>query len=190
VHSSPAISGSDAVIAGCDGVLRMIDIASGVERHALPVGSYVAASTAIHDGRAYFGTFDNQVLCVDLAEARQVWVYEHPKRQFPFYASAAVSGKLAVIAGRDKLVHALDTRTGEARWTFPLKTRIDASPVICGGRVYLGTRSGEMMALDLESGEAVWEYPTGSVINASAGIGEGKLVVGGEDGMVFCFGKK
>ena len=128
VHSSPAISGSDAVIAGCDGVLRMIDIASGVERHALPVGSYVAASTAIHDGRAYFGTFDNQVLCVDLAEARQVWVYEHPKRQFPFYASAAVSGKLAVIAGRDKLVHALDTRTGEARWTFPLKTRIDASP--------------------------------------------------------------
>ena len=44
----------------------------------------------IVDSVAYFGTFDNQVIALDLAKRAVRWRYEHPDRKFPFYSSAAV----------------------------------------------------------------------------------------------------
>ena len=48
-----------------------------------------------------------------------VWTYRHPQRNFPFYSSAAVSGGRVFVGGRDKLVHALDARTGQGGVVVP-----------------------------------------------------------------------
>ena len=41
------------------------------------------------DGRAYYGTYENEVLGVDLKAKKIVWRYKHPERNFPFYSSSA-----------------------------------------------------------------------------------------------------
>ena len=61
-----------------------------------------------------------QVLGVDLSAGEVLWRYEHPKRKFPYLSSAASDGKLVVVGGRDKMVHSLDTATGEVQWTRDL----------------------------------------------------------------------
>ena len=190
VHGTPAIVNDAVVISGCDGYLRIINIADGVEQQKIALGDYVAASPAILNNRAYAGTFGNQVLCAGLESSEILWQYEHPERHFPFYASAAVTPDIVVIGGRDKMVHGLQSQTGEPLWTYPAKSRVDSSPVIVGERVFFGTVGGELVALNLNSGEKVWEFVIGAAIIASPSVVDGKLVIGADDGRVYCFGER
>ena len=198
VNASPAVfrdeSFGDLVLSsGCDGYLRSLKLSDGTEVHKIALGGYVAASAAVGGSRAFVGTFENKVLAVDLGQSEVVWRYEHPSRKFPFYASAALAGDLVIAAGRDKMVHGLDGATGEARWTFPTRGRIDASPVVLpdpklGSRVFVGGESGVLYALKVASGEEVWRFETGSSLGASPAIGQNRLVISSMDGAVYCFG--
>ncbi|HET9362605.1 MAG TPA: PQQ-binding-like beta-propeller repeat protein, partial [Vicinamibacterales bacterium] len=135
VHATPAIHDGMAFIAGCDSVLRAIRVADGKEVYQIEAGAYTGASPLITNNRAYFGTFNNEVLAFDLGRRRRLWRYAPKDRQFPFYSSAALGSGRIVLGGRDKFVHALDIATGNPIWTFATRARVDSSPVIAGGRV-------------------------------------------------------
>jgi outer membrane protein assembly factor BamB len=100
-------------------------------------GAYTGASPALASGVAYYGTFENEVLAVDLKTPKVLWRYTHPQRPFPFYSSAAVAGGKVVVGGRDKLVHAIDAKSGKPLWTFPTQARVESSPAISGNTVFI-----------------------------------------------------
>ena len=66
VHATPSVVNGVAYIAGCDEILRGIRVRDGREIFRLSSGAYTGASPAILDGRAYYGTYENEVLAVDL----------------------------------------------------------------------------------------------------------------------------
>ncbi|HJU55173.1 MAG TPA: PQQ-binding-like beta-propeller repeat protein [Pyrinomonadaceae bacterium] len=188
VHATPAVVGGIAYIAGCDEVFRAIRVADGKELFQVASGAYTGASPAIASGSAYYGTFDNEVLAVNLRSRSVAWRYKHPERQFPFYSSAAVSGGRVVLGGRDKLVHCLSAATGKSLWTFSTRARVESSPAIAGGRVYVGSNDGRFYVLDLSSGALLWEFNAGAPLSASPGLGSGRVVIGSQDGRLYCFG--
>ncbi len=190
IHGMPALIGDKVAVAGCDGFLRLLDITDGSEQTQIPLGAYVGSSAAVHKGWAYVGTFGNQILGIDLAQGQVGWTYQHPVRQFPFYASAAVTDQYLVIGGRDKLVHALHPQSGEPLWSFAAQARVDSSPVIVGERVFFGTDGGVLMALDLATGQEQWRFATGAAIAASPAVAAGRLVIGATDGQLYVFGEK
>ena len=177
-----------AYVAGCDEILRAIRVADGRELFTMSSGSYTAASPAIVGSRAYYGTFENEVLAVDLDARKFVWRYRHAERNFPFYASAAVADGRVFVGGRDKMVHALDAATGKSIWTFTTRARVDSSPAVAGGIVWVGSNDGRLYALDAASGKSVWEFDAGGPLSASPAIAGGRLVIGSQDGTVFCLG--
>lgn len=187
VHATPSISGGLAFIAGCDEVFRAIRISDGRQMFSVTSGAYTGASPALLGGAAYYGTFNNDVLKVSLPGRRVVWRYEHPARHFPFYSSAAVTNNYVVVGGRDKLVHGLNT-AGKAVWTFTTGARVESSPAIAGGRVFVGSNDGRFYALDLSSGAKVWEFNAGAAFSASPAIANGRIVIGSQDGRLYCFG--
>jgi outer membrane protein assembly factor BamB len=187
VHGTPAVVDGKAISSGCDGFLRLVDVKTGATAAELEVGAYVAASPAVRDAVAYFGTFGNNVVAVSLKDAKILWDYDPPELDFPFYSSAAVTEKLVVIGGRDKMVHALDRATGKPAWTHAAGARVDASPVVAGERVYVADTAGVLAALALADGAALWQYETGSGFTASPAIAAGRLVIGTEDGVVYAF---
>src|SRR3954451_18988437 len=136
VHSTPSISDGMAFIAGCDELFRAIRISDGKEVFNVSSGAYTGASPALREGSAFYGTFDNEVLSVNLAQKQIAWRYEHPQRKFPFYSSAAVTNERVVIGGRDKMVHGI-TMQGKVAWTFATRARVESSPAIAGGRVFV-----------------------------------------------------
>ena len=150
------------------------DVKTGKERFATSATAYTGASVALVNNVAYFGTFDNQVLALDLRSRKVLWRYEHPDRKFPFYSSAAVVDGTVVLGGRDRMVHALDAKTGKARWTHMTRARIDSSPAIAGGRVYVGSNDGRFYALDLASGKVVWQHDEGAALTASPALAVGE----------------
>ena len=188
VHATPSVVGGFAHITGCDGILRAIRISDGTESYNVKIGSYTGASPALEGTMAYFGTFDNEVMGVDMAGRRIVWRYEHPQRKFPFYATPAVVGGMVYVGGRDKMLHALDAKTGNAAWTFASKARIDSSPAVADGRVWFGSNDGNFYAVDLKSGKEVWSFTAGAPISASPAIENDRIVVGAQDGRLYCFG--
>ena len=189
VHATPAVTTTASPTSGgCDETFHGVRISDGTEITSVPAGAYTAASSAIRDGRAYFGTFDNEVVSLDLGTGDIVWRYEHPRRHFPFYSSALHVDGTVVIGGRDRMVHGIDAETGAMRWTFMTRARVDSSPAAAGGRVYIGSGDGRFYILDLESGEKHWEFDTGAPLSASPAIADGKVVIGSQDGVLYCFG--
>jgi len=187
VHSTPSISGGMAFIAGCDEVFRAIRISDGKEVFNVTSGAYTGASPALRSGVAYYGTFDNEVLSVNLVKREIAWRYEHPQRKFPYYSSAAVSTTRVVLGGRDKLVHGL-TLGGRSAWTFATRARVESSPAIAGGRVYVGSNDGRFYVLGLSNGAKLWEFNAGAPLSASPAIANGRIVIGSQDGRLYCFG--
>jgi outer membrane protein assembly factor BamB len=147
----------------------------------------MGASPAVSDGNAYFGTFENRVFGVDLESFEVSWVYQHPKRHFPFYSSAAVTEDLVLVGGRDKMLHAIGRLSGKSAWTFSTGARVEASPVVVGNRVVFGSGDGMLHILELGSGESVWRFDTGSSIISSPSVAAERIVISTEDGLVYCF---
>jgi outer membrane protein assembly factor BamB len=133
------------------------------------------------------GTFGNEVLGVDLAQAAVRWRYRHEERTFPFYASAAVANGVVVVGGRDRLVHGIEAESGAGRWVFAAGARVDASPVIAGQRVYVASMRGRLHGLDLATGAEMWTFDTGSAFVASPAVSGRRLVIGSTDGLLYCF---
>ncbi|MEM7481223.1 MAG: PQQ-binding-like beta-propeller repeat protein [Acidobacteriota bacterium] len=189
VHATPAVfDNSEVLIAGCDGALRRVRLKDGEELGSTSLGGYAAASPAITEGVAVVGTFENQVLAVEVASGEVRWTYENPERAFPYYASAAIAGDRAVVAGRDKAVRALSLKDGSELWKRSFRARLDASPVVAGERAYIAGQDGSLHALGLASGEVAWQFETGSAFDASPAIADGRLVIGSADGTLYCFG--
>ena len=200
VHGTPGVwtqseSESDdaanfVILTGCDSYLRVINIDDGTQTQQVDLGAYVGASPAISRGQVYCGTYGTEILRIALDSGEIAWRYRHPKRQFPFCASAALTKDNVIIGGRDKMVHALSRETGEPIWTYTAKASIESSAVVVGTRVFLGTTRGLFIALDITNGESVWEFATGSSIVASPSVSDGKIYIGTEDGILHCFGEK
>lgn len=187
VHATASINEGLAYISGCDGVLRGIRITDGVEVTQIKTGSYTGASPVFSANATYFGTFNNDVLAFNLKTKRQLWRFT-PQREFPFYSSAALFDGKVILGGRDKVVHALEEKTGKEAWSFTTKARVESSPAITQGRVYIGSNDGNLYVLDGKTGKKLDEFTAGSPLSASPAISQGKLVIGSQDGKIYCLG--
>jgi len=188
VHATAAVVDGLAYVTGCDEFLHAIRITDGREMFTIASRAYTGASPIVSGTAAYYGTFENEVLRVDLKARKVVWRYQHPERHFPFYSSAAIADGKVILGGRDKMVHALDTASGKAVWTFTTRARVDSSPVIVGDRVYIGSNDGRLYALGIKDGAKLWEFTAGAPLSASPAVAAGKLVIGAQDGTIYCFG--
>ena len=188
VHATAGVRDGMTFVTGCDALFRAIRIADGKEVFQIETGAYTAASPLLDGNRAYVGTFNAEVLALDLTRRAVVWRYSQPDAEFPYYSSAALAGGRLIIGGRDKLVHAIDAASGKRLWTFATRARVDSSPVVAGGRVYVGSGDGRLYVLDSASGTKLWEFDTGAGIAASPALAGGRLVVGAEDGRLYVFG--
>jgi outer membrane protein assembly factor BamB len=174
-------------LGGCDENFRAVRLSDGKTLFTIPLGAYVGASTVVNGDRAYVGTFDSEVIAIDLRARKVAWRYRDPEREFPYYSSAALADGRVVLGGRDKAVHAIDARTGAASWKFVTRARVDSSPVVAGGRVFIGSNDGRLYVLDLATGRKLWEFDAGEAITASPAIASGRVVVGAQDGRLYCF---
>jgi outer membrane protein assembly factor BamB len=86
------------------------------------------------------------------------------------------------------MVHAIDRQTGAAIWTFTTRARVDSSPVVAGGRAYIGGGDGKLYVLDVGTGKSVFEFEAGGPLSASPALAGGRLVIGSQDGKLFCLG--
>ncbi|HEY1379659.1 MAG TPA: PQQ-binding-like beta-propeller repeat protein [Gemmataceae bacterium] len=188
VMGTPAVAGGKTFAAGCDSTLHVIDAATGKELAGVPLEGQVGASVAVRGDRLVVGTMTEQVVAVDLKKPEVAWTFHAAKRKQPFFASAALTDKLAITGSRDKRVYALDRATGNEVWSFAADGKVDSSPVVAGARVYVASNDGNLYVLDLATGREVQRVKLDGPISASPAVAGGCLVIGTERGTVYCLG--
>ena len=190
VNGSALVAGKLTFVAGCDGDVHFVDLATGKEQAAVGLqGGQAAATAAVLGDKLYVGTMTNDFHEVDLVKKAITWTYTPAKNAREFYSSAAVTDELVLVGSRDRLLHALDRKTGAPVWTYATKNRIDSSPVVAGSRLYFGSSDGALYVLDLK-GTLVQRIELGRSILASPAVSQGRLVIGTIDRHLYCLGEK
>ena len=190
VNGSPVVADGKTFVAGCDSAIHVLDVAKGKELAAVNLTGQAAATAAVIGDRLYVGNMNNDVQAVDLKKEKVAWTFTPAKLPQPFFASAAVTDQYVVAASRNKRVYALDRKTGEAKWTFVTGGRVDSSPVVAGGRVYVGSLDGSLYVLDLKTGRQVQKIDLDGPVTGSPAVAAGRLLVGTQKGTLYCFGAK
>jgi outer membrane protein assembly factor BamB len=74
-------------------------------------------------------------------------------------------------------------------WKFAAQKQggFEATAVIEGGAVYVGSLDGNFYAIDLMSGQKKWAFHTELGFSAAAGVRDGRVYVGDTDGKFYCF---
>lgn len=71
------------------------------------------------------------------------------------------------------------------RWRFKTGDAIKSSPVIGGGRVFVGSDDEHVYAIDLEGGTKVWAFKTDNTVEAPPLLVGDKVFVGSSDGFLY-----
>lgn len=58
-------------------------------------------------------------------------------------------------------------------------------PIVCDGKVFIGTLHGVLHAIDAESGKDTWTFRAGAPILHAAAAGDGRVYFGAADGIVY-----
>jgi len=105
-------------------------------------------------------------------------------------SSPIIVDGVVYVGSEDKHLHAIDSKTGEAKWKLATETLIDASPVYDEGVIYIGTDGGVLYAVDVKTGEARWQFKTEGRIAGEAAVtrrqGQKVVIVGSHDGQLYC----
>jgi len=90
------------------------------------------------------------------------------------------------------------TRTGHAReqaypsltqaWMFDgIQGEVRSSPVVAGGKIFIGGRDGSVWALDAETGAIMWQYSTEGYVDATPAASNGVVYAPSIDGRLYAF---
>jgi outer membrane protein assembly factor BamB len=183
------------VYAGNTGAAAYAITPQGKVKWIFHAGNSVWTSTAIaDDGTTYWGSVDRSIYALD-KNGKQVW--STPTLGF-IVSSPALSkdGSTLYIGSFDGQLHALDAKTGLARWSFQTGDHVYSSPALeedASGSVkalYIGSTDGSVYKLD-SAGNKVWQYDTGDAVRSSPVLGltpdgNGRIVyVGSSNGTLF-----
>lgn len=192
LRCTPTIVGGRAMLAGCDGKLHAIDVTNAEEVATHDIDGPTGSTPAARGSKVYFGTEQGTFYAIDTGKEpmEELWTHVDQRRKQGIRTAAAVNDKLAVYGSQGKAVFAVDIGTGQPKWTFPTRTRVESSPLIAGNVAIAATQRGKLHAIDLESGEATWTYDAGGHFIASPVVVDGKLLIANTDGTLYCFGEK
>ncbi len=207
VRGSVAVVGDAAYVAGGDGWLRALDLATGETRWRAELGVPSASSPAVAAGIVVATARDGRVHAVRASDGGEVWTLnEGPELPLPwgregwdyFTASPAVANGQVVLAGRDGVLRRVRLSDGEILRTTDLGARLRSSPALAQGRAFVGGADGVVYAIDLTTDSVVWRSPTeGASLNsaafgfdrrtvqASPAVVDGRVYVGGRDGRLY-----
>ena len=171
--------------------LVVLDAATGERQRTIDVPGGILYAPTVVGSHAFVGTFSSGVVAVDLATGETRWQAGEPSRSYPpvvvgdvAYVTARrwetdESGERESSASDDSGVFAaLDTETGDRRWTVPLDGNPTAPPGYHGGVVYCGTHQGHVYAVGATTGETRWRETVGDwVTRGPTAAADGVYVV-------------
>ena len=185
--SSPAIVGDELVVHGMDGIVRVLDRATGKLRWHFRVGSPIESSPIVSGGLDYFGAWNGRVYALDLKRRKLRWSY---RTGYKITSSAAIAGRTLYIGDYGGRLHALSTRNGKRRFVRSVNGRVYGTPAVAAGRVFVPSSTGNSLTAFSTSGRYLWRVGTGGYVYSSPAVWAGRVFFGSYNGRLYSVSAK
>ena len=149
---------------------------------------------AVAYGRVYLPTFDGRFYALDADTGKQIWARRTNRCG---WATPAVWKRLVIVTfigrraacndsvpGKDGIVVAYRAGDGTIAWQRTTGLN-ESSPLVVGGRVYVGDWNGTIWSLDARTGRTRWRFRADGRIKGSLAFAGGRVFVGAYDGRVY-----
>ena len=158
VVAPPLSDGGDGlVVAGLDGTVRLLDLATGDERWVADVSRDGVATLAVASSLAVAGDRVGGVAAVDLADGSVVWTDESDDA-----VEAFATATDDVFVARGDRVERLDPDSGTSLWKTSVGTGID-DLVVAADQVVAQTWR-DLAAIDPGDGAITWRAPAAAAL--------------------------
>jgi subtilisin family serine protease/outer membrane protein assembly factor BamB len=192
IYTSPSLDVSgNLYIASLSGTVYSLT-SQGAQRWRVSAGGFVTSSLALANGTAYFASYDKRLYALDMATGQTRWTYFIGEEVRASSPAVAEDGSI-FIGAYDRRVHHVNG-DGTLRRTYAASNWFRSSPLLAGGRLYIGSNDGRVYAFDVglraaSGSDAPWPQHrhnvrrTGRAVNGldePAGLGDnhgtGRLV--------------
>jgi outer membrane protein assembly factor BamB len=185
IAASMLYDGRAVYVGGEDGVLRVLDPATGAELWHFTMSGAITRGAAASNGVVYVGASGGEVAAIDTATHQARWTAELGPGEVgtPTVGDGLVyMGRgLQAESGPHDLV-ALDLATGDLRWSFA--TASDAQAHVGGllsGMLYVAGEDASLTALDPTTGDFRWATMLSGSLGTQVSIAGGILYAGTAD---------
>jgi eukaryotic-like serine/threonine-protein kinase len=161
VHNTPVIYKDKLIIGSFDGNVYALSLANGllvwkfksVGQKYFPLGEF-QGSPAVGNNLVYIGGRDYNTYAIDATGG-----YAHWNRKFPAgwaLSSTVKDTVLYVGTSDDRVLVAMDARSGQEYWKTNLKFNIFGNCAFSPSMVYVGTIWGKLFGIDRKTGTIKW----------------------------------
>jgi len=181
IRCFPSISGRHCFVAGCDSYLHVINLDTGTGVHRIPLDSPTGATPLVSGDFAFVGTEGNEFLGINWKEEKILWRFE---MRGGARAPAAYRDGTIIIGGMNRIVYALNAKTGEERWSFTTRGRIEGGAVIVGNTVYVPSNDASLYVLDFQTGRLIESIELTGRLSASPAVVPNRIVIATDEGVL------
>jgi len=146
IQSSPTLVDGVCYFGTHLGTIYAVDANTATELWSFKTEHWVKSTLAVVNGKVYTGADDGNVYCLNAATGAKIWeTYAGGIKKNPL--GSALMGVTAVGADNSR-----------------------SSPIVVGGRVYVGSLDGNLYCLNANTGTVIWKFQTGGPIQATPTI--------------------
>lgn len=157
--------------------------------------SLIEFPPALAYGRLYYADGGGRVYAVSARTGSRAWRYDAHRSVAASPAVGAYAHGTVYESFLNRLrspgkdpedgeVVALAAGTGRVRWVAHVGAS-ETSPLLAGGRVYVGGWDGVVDALDARTGRRIWTYRTGGAVKGGLAAAGGVVYAGSYDGHLY-----
>lgn len=153
----PGVAGQVAALASSDGTVMVLDSGSGRELWRIKLNESITAGVGTDGQLAAVVTASNEVVAIQSGAV--VWKHKLSARA---YTAPLVAGERVFVMSSDRMVTALDGKTGARLWvanrqqTEPLVIQQSGVLVAVGNTLVAG-HPGRLVGLNPDNGSTVWD---------------------------------
>jgi eukaryotic-like serine/threonine-protein kinase len=137
IQSSPAVADGTVFFGSRDGCLYAVEADTGKLRWRYSnQGNWVISSPAVADGLVITGNSDWEYIhAIDAQTGKEKWRQD---TKINVFSSAIVTGGTVAIGDFYGKIWFLDLKTGEPKSIYYFEERVNASPIVSDGVLYIG----------------------------------------------------
>jgi outer membrane protein assembly factor BamB/class 3 adenylate cyclase len=177
IVTSPIVAGGKVFAGGRDGIVHVIDLATGDEDWSFPTGSAIMTSAAVAENTLYITSSDGVFHAIDLSTHQERWS-----------VTGVSPGSVPTVDGDDAYLGlaagrfaAVSTADGKERWHVDVSGDASKNAIADGTAYVAGEGSDLVYAIDLASGTIRWKLAMGTARVITPAVADGTVYVVGID---------
>ena len=187
INGTPAADENILAFGSCDGNLYIADGLKDEKETVFEFGNYIAGSPLIQNGTVTAAAYNGMIKSYDLETKKLLWEWQEPSNG-AFVASPSSDGRLIVTGNKNGTVYALDAWSGQLAWEFKCGGGIEASALIAGDKVFIGSADGYLYIIDLNNGKEITSFAMDGIPYSASAWYNGNVYTITDKGVIYCMG--